>query len=205
MKLYSKGSEYYYSETTFFGKMNFNFYASNNTGYPTLNIYSTSSSYTDGCDFTMYSKTAPTPTPTPTPSPGTNGNANGIVFWIIIVFVFAACGGAKKYQMRQASVIIAQNLTQQPTVVTTYSSQQPASIINVNQGFVQPQPTYIAPNQFPNGQVQFAGNVGFPNAQVQFAGNPQFPNGQVQFGANPQFPNAQVNMNFAPNNGQQGF
>ncbi len=92
--------------------------------------------------------------------------------------------------MRQANVIIAQNLTQQPTVVTTYS-QQPAAVIQVNQGFVQPQPTYTAPNQF-------------PNTQVQFGANTQFPNTQVQFGGNAQFPNAQVNMNMGfPNNGQQ--
>jgi hypothetical protein len=167
LQLNRLSTDYYNSETSFFGKMNFNFIATNTTGYPTLNIYSTSSSYSDQCNFSMTSRTAPA-----------TGGAGALVVFIIIFFIVAACGGAKKYQMRQANVIIAQNLTQQPTVVTTYS-QQPASIITVNQGFVQPQPTYIAPNQFPNGQVQFSGNTGFPNAQV--------------------------NMNFGPNNGQPRF
>jgi len=60
LTLYPKSysySEYYYSETTFFGNMVFNFQASNSTGSPRLNIYSASSYSSDACDFTMYSRT----------------------------------------------------------------------------------------------------------------------------------------------------
>ncbi len=60
MKLYSTGSSYNtesaYSETTFFGNMVFDFYASNTTGTPNLHVYSDSSAYSDQCDFTMYTR-----------------------------------------------------------------------------------------------------------------------------------------------------
>ena len=51
----------------------------------------------------------------------------------------------EQYQKRRATVVIAQNLAQPAVTV-----QQPTPVIQVQQGFVQPQPTYVAPNQFPN-------------------------------------------------------
>jgi len=58
LTLYKRSSYYadnYYSETTFWGSMTFNFMVSNQTGTPSLNIYTSDSSDYYGCDFTMYS------------------------------------------------------------------------------------------------------------------------------------------------------
>jgi len=158
MKLYRSGSsssyqEFAYSEKPFFGTQSFNFKASNTTGTPTLNIYNS------GCDFTFYTRVAPS-----------SGGAAGLVFFIILIFIIAGCCGANKYKNR-GPVIIAQNLTQQPTVVyqTTPTIYVPPTNVVVNQGFVQQQPQmiYNAPNQFPNTQVNmnYAPNQ-FPNNQV---------------------------------------
>ena len=79
-----------------------------------------------------------------------------------ISFISLLIFSLEQYQKRRANVVVAQNLAQQPVTVTTYS-YQPAPVVHVQQGFVQPQPTYTAPMQFPNTQVNmnYGGNAGF--------------------------------------------
>jgi len=104
LSLYKSGSTYstetFYSETTFFGKMNFNFVASNTTGSPMLNIYSTSSSYYDGCDFTMQSRNCKYVywwfNLIIILAPGTTNSIGGVVIFIIIFFIVVASAGASK-------------------------------------------------------------------------------------------------------------
>ncbi len=57
LTLYTRTGSYsdnYYSETTFWGQMTFNFLVSNSNGSPSLNIYTSDSSSYNGCDFIMY-------------------------------------------------------------------------------------------------------------------------------------------------------
>jgi hypothetical protein len=121
-----------------------------------------------------------------TKSSGSGGSAVGLIIFILVIVGIIAY---KNHQKKQQSAIIAQNLAQNDTTI-----YQP-----------QPQPTYVAPQQYMYAQPGYVAQPGFV-AQPQMGFVAQQPQAQVGFVAQPGQPQMtmNVNMNANPNGHMNG-